>query len=81
MSSTIVAESNETLNKRRAEKKIKQQESALSIITSKVERSLDGERRREHMTQRRREMINAAKELEFERAAERRDEIDKLGGG
>jgi excinuclease ABC subunit B len=80
MSSTIVAESNANLNKRRAEKKIKQQESALSIITSKVERSLDSERRRELIEQLRSEMINAAKDLEFERAAELRDEIDKLGG-
>ena len=81
MSSTIVAESNASLNKKRSEKKIKQQESALSIITSKVERSLDSERRRELIEQLRSEMINAAKDLEFERAAELRDEIDKLGGG
>ncbi len=78
MSSTIVAESNASLNKKRAEKKSKDQKSALSIITSKVERSLDSEKRRELIEQLRSEMINAAKDLEFERAAELRDEIDKL---
>ncbi len=78
MSSTIVAESNASLNKKRAERKSKDQKSALSIITSKVERSLDSEKRRELIEQLRSEMINAAKDLEFERAAELRDEIDKL---
>jgi excinuclease ABC subunit B len=80
MSSTIVAESNASINKRRAEKKSREAKSTLSLITSKVEKSLDSEKRRELIEQLRSEMINAAKDLEFERAAELRDEIEKLNG-
>lgn len=80
MSSTIVAESNASANRRKSEKKAKEERSTLSLITSKVERSMDSEKRRELIEQLRSEMINAAKDLEFERAAELRDEIEKLNG-
>ncbi len=80
MSSTIVAESNASANRKKNEKKAKEERSTLSLITSKVERSLDSEKRRELIEQLRAEMINAAKDLEFERAAELRDEIEKLNG-
>lgn len=80
MSSTIVAESNASANRKKNEKKAKEERSTLSLITSKVERTLDSEKRRELIEQLRAEMINAAKDLEFERAAELRDEIEKLNG-
>lgn len=78
MSSTIVAESNVNYSKKKADRKEKR--STLSIITGKVEDSLDAEKRRDLIEQLRSEMINAAKDLEFERAAELRDEIEKLRG-
>lgn len=80
MSSTIVAESNANVNRKKAERKQRDDKSALGLITGNVEKSLDSERRRELIDQLRKEMINAAKDLEFERAAELRDEIEKLNG-
>jgi len=76
MSATIVADSksnNEYTKKGKEEKK-----SALSILTDPVSKKINSEQRKELIEQLRKEMINAAKDLEFERAAELRDEIQKL---
>jgi excinuclease ABC subunit B len=76
MSSTIVADSkakNEYGKNKKDEKK-----SALSILTDPFRSKINKEQRKELIDQLRKEMINAAKDLEFERAAELRDEIDKL---
>lgn len=76
MSTTIVADSKAKklyLNNAKEEKK-----SALSILTDPVKSKINKEQRKELIEQLRREMINAAKDLEFERAAELRDEIEKL---
>jgi excinuclease ABC subunit B len=76
MSTTVVADSktkNEYNKKRRSKEK-----SSLSIITDPVKDKISREQRRDLIDQLRQEMINAAKDLEFERAAELRDEITRL---
>jgi excinuclease ABC subunit B len=76
MSSTIVADSRakyETGNKGRSSEK-----SSLSIITEPLFKKINKEQRKELIDQLKREMINSAKDLEFERAAELRDEIKRL---
>jgi excinuclease ABC subunit B len=50
----------------------------LSIITEPLFKKINKEQRKELIDQLRREMINSAKDLEFERAAELRDEIKRL---
>jgi len=79
MSSTIVADSKSKIdikkNKKRENKK-----SALSIMNDPIENKITNEQRSELIDQLRKEMITAAKDLEFERAAELRDEIDRLQG-
>lgn len=78
MSTTIVADSktkNDNSKKEKEEKK-----STLSILTDPLKNKINQEQRKELIDQLRREMINAAKDLEFERAAELRDEIEKLDG-
>jgi len=76
MSSTIVADSKSKIdikkNKKRENKK-----SALSIMNDPIENKITNEQRSELIDQLRKEMITAAKDLEFERAAELRDEIDR----
>jgi len=76
MSSTIVADSRakyEPGNKGKSSEK-----SSLSIITEPLFKKINKEQRKELIDQLRREMINSAKDLEFERAAELRDEIKRL---
>lgn len=77
MSSTIVADSRD-----RSEytSKIKKDDkkSGLSILTDPLKNKINTEQRKELIEQLRKEMINAAKDLEFERAAELRDEMEKL---
>jgi excinuclease ABC subunit B len=76
MSSTIVADSRakyETGSKGKSTEK-----SSLSIITEPLFKKINKEQRKELIDQLRREMINSAKDLEFERAAELRDEIKRL---
>ena len=75
MSTTIVADSKA---KNEYGKKKEERKSTLSILTDPVKSKINKEQRRELIEQLRKEMINAAKDLEFERAAELRDEIDKL---
>ena len=76
MSATVVADSkakNEYGKKKKEEKK-----STLSILTDPLKNKINKEQRKELIEQLRKEMINAAKDLEFERAAELRDEIERL---
>ncbi|MDZ4710716.1 MAG: excinuclease ABC subunit UvrB [bacterium] len=77
MSSTIVADSRPKTDY--GKKKKDDKKSTLSILTDPVKNKINLEQRKELIEQLRKEMINAAKDLEFERAAELRDEIEKLG--
>lgn len=78
MSSTVVADSKGRYDKR--EKHSLERKSTLSVLTDPVENKINSHQRKELLDQLRKEMINAAKDLEFERAAELRDEIDRLAG-
>ncbi len=76
MSTTIVADS-----KAKYESKSKsghEQKTSISVITEPLFKKINKEQRRELIEQLRKEMINSAKDLEFERAAELRDEIKRL---
>ncbi|MBK8551186.1 MAG: excinuclease ABC subunit UvrB [Ignavibacteria bacterium] len=76
MSATVVADSkakNEYGKKKKEDKK-----STLSILTDPIKNKINKEQRKELIEQLRKEMINAAKDLEFERAAELRDELERL---
>ena len=78
MSSTLIADSKgryDATSKDGAGRK-----SSLSILTAPVENKIGSNQRKELLDQLRKEMINAAKDLEFERAAELRDEIERLAG-
>lgn len=77
MSSTIVADSKPKQEYSKQEKTGKQK-SALSILTDPIQSKINKEQRKDLIEQLRKEMINAAKDLEFERAAELRDEIERL---
>jgi excinuclease ABC subunit B len=75
MSTTVVADSKTKYDgKRKGEK----EKSTLSIITDPLFRKINKEQRKELLDQLREEMVKAAKDLEFERAAELRDEIKRL---
>lgn len=78
MSSTIVADSKAKNDYAKTKNKKEEKKSALSIITDPVKNKINKEQRKELLEQLRKEMILAAKDLEFERAAELRDEIDRL---
>ncbi len=78
MSSTIVADSK--LKKEYGKDKKDGEKSALRLLTDPLQNKINKEQRKDLIEQLRREMINAAKDLEFERAAELRDEIDRLNG-
>jgi excinuclease ABC subunit B len=75
MSSTIVADSR---GKYDAGKGKSKEKTSLSIITEPLFKKINKEQRQELIEQLRKEMINSAKDLEFERAAELRDEIKRL---
>lgn len=72
MSTTIVADS-KTKYKRKTTYK-----TSLSVVTEPLFKNMNEEERKNLIEQLRQEMINAAKDLEFERAAELRDEIERL---
>jgi excinuclease ABC subunit B len=76
MSATIVADSKANLNYNK--KKKEEKKSSLSIVTEPLFKKITDEQRKELIDQLRAEMKNAAKDLEFERAAELRDEIERL---
>jgi excinuclease ABC subunit B len=76
MSTTIVADSkakSDAPKNRKAEKK-----SSLRLITDPLDNKISKEQRQELLDQLKQQMISAAKDLEFERAAELRDEIERL---
>lgn len=75
MSSTIVADSRGKYESGKGKSKEK---TSLSIITEPLFKKINKEQRQELIEQLRKEMINSAKDLEFERAAELRDEIKRL---
>lgn len=76
MSATVVADTKAKYDE--GKKKKEEKKSTLSILTDPVKKKINIEQRKELIEQLRKEMINAAKDLEFERAAELRDEIEKL---
>ena len=75
MSTTIVADSKAKSDYNRSKKT---QKTSLSMITDPLFKQITKEQRRDLIEQLRKEMITAAKDLEFERAAELRDEITRL---
>ncbi|MEI7484509.1 MAG: excinuclease ABC subunit UvrB [Ignavibacteriota bacterium] len=75
MSSTIVADSK---GKYETGKGKSREKTSLSVITEPIFKKINKEQRQELIEQLRNEMINSAKDLEFERAAELRDEIKRL---
>ncbi len=76
MSSTIVADSKGKYDSKRKGKG--NEKTSLSILTDPLFKKINKEQRKELIDQLRKEMINSAKDLEFERAAELRDEIKRL---
>lgn len=76
MSATIVADSKGKYESRKERKE--KEESGLSVMTQPLFKKITKEQRKELIDQLREEMVNAAKDLEFERAAELRDEIKRL---
>lgn len=75
MSTTIVADSKSKL---KPGKKKHDRKTSISILTDPVQNKMDMEERKEFINGLRKQMIEAAKDLEFERAAEIRDEIQRL---
>jgi len=76
MSSTIVADSKS--KQQYGKKKHDFKTTSLSILTEPVQSKLNAEDRKNFINQLRKQMIEAAKDLEFERAAEIRDELKRL---
>ncbi|HPS64525.1 MAG TPA: excinuclease ABC subunit UvrB [Ignavibacteria bacterium] len=73
MSTTVVADS-----KRKDEIKYPGRKTPLQSINEPLFKKISGEEKESLLQQLKEEMINAAKDLEFERAAELRDEIERL---
>lgn len=78
MSSTVIADSKSKQDARRGKKKKDQHKTSLSILTDPALERNNPEERRDLINQLRKQMVEAAKDLEFERAAELRDEINRL---
>lgn len=76
MSTTIVADSKAKYDPKKKSKS--DEKTSLSVITEPLFKKINKEQRKELIDQLRKEMINSAKDLEFERAAELRDEIKRL---
>jgi excinuclease ABC subunit B len=75
MSTTVVADS-----KRKEESGYAAKKSPVLSINEPLFKKISGEEKENLLKQLREEMLNAARDLEFERAAELRDEIEKLTG-
>ncbi len=73
MSTTVVADS-----KKKDEIKYPGRKTPLQSINEPLFKKISGEEKENLLQQLKEEMINAAKDLEFERAAELRDEIERL---
>jgi excinuclease ABC subunit B len=78
MSTTVVADSKTKQDLRKGKKKHETHKTSLSILTEPVHQRMNPNERKELINQLRKQMIEAAKDLEFERAAEIRDEIKRL---
>lgn len=78
MSTTIVADSKSKTDARKKKRVGEYGKTNLSVVTDPLFKQITKEQRRELIDQLRHEMLEAAKDLEFERAAELRDEIDRL---
>ncbi len=78
MSSTVIADSKGRQDQRNNKKKKDQHKTSLSILTDPALERNNPAERRDLINQLRKQMIEAAKDLEFERAAELRDEIQRL---
>lgn len=76
MSTTIVADSKAKYEYKK--KKRETRKTSLSLITEPIFRQLSKEEKKQLIEQLQREMMEAAKDLEFERAAELRDEIQRI---
>jgi len=76
MSTTIVADSKVKTDIKKQKKEAGK--TSLSVITDPLLKHITKEQRKELVDQLKQEMISAAKDLEFERAAELRDEINRL---
>jgi excinuclease ABC subunit B len=77
MSSTIVADSKSKISNK---KKRDFRTTSLTMLTEPIQSKLSSEDRKDFINQLRKQMIESAKDLEFERAAEIRDEINRLEG-
>ncbi len=75
MSTTIVADSKQKVKQG---KNKHDRKTSLSILTEPVQSRLTPDERKDFINNLRKQMIDAAKDLEFERAAEIRDEIQRL---
>ncbi len=78
MSSTVIADSKGRQDQRNNKKKKDQHKTSLSILTDPAFERNNPAERRDLINQLRKQMVEAAKDLEFERAAELRDEISRL---
>lgn len=78
MSSTVIADTKAKSDQRRGKKKKETHKTSLSILTDPALERNNPEERRDLINQLRKQMVEAAKDLEFERAAELRDEISRL---
>jgi excinuclease ABC subunit B len=76
MNSTIVADSKAKVQYGRKKNDLRR--TSLSILSEPVQTKFNAEERRDFINHLRKQMIEAAKDLEFERAAEIRDEIQRL---
>jgi len=77
MSSTVVADSKAKQDQRKGKKR-ELQRTSISILTDPVQKRMNHDERKDLINQLRKQMVEAAKDLEFERAAEIRDEINRL---
>lgn len=78
MSSTVIADSKGRNEQRKNKAKKDQHKTSLSILTDPALERNNPAERRDLINQLRKQMVEAAKDLEFERAAELRDEINRL---
>ncbi len=78
MSSTVIADSKGRQDQRNNKKKKELHKTSLSILTDPALERNNPAERRDLINQLRKQMVEAAKDLEFERAAELRDEISRL---
>lgn len=78
MSSTVIADSKGRNEQRKNKAKKELHKTSLSILTDPALERNNPAERRDLINQLRKQMVEAAKDLEFERAAELRDEINRL---